>query len=130
MGQQRKILIVDDEHSLLRLSQIIFQRKGYAVEVALSVKDAKKRLDEKGPFDTIILDLMMPDESGFDFLKWRETQEGHVKSCPIIVNTAKNLNEEEKFYLNNNCDRIMQKGINFADKLVSEVEALFQKKTP
>lgn len=126
MGQ-RKILIIDDEHSLLRLSQIIFQRKGYAVDVALSVAEGKRRIAERGPFDAIILDLMMPDENGFDFLHWRETQDASVKGTPIIVNTAKNLTEEEKFYLARACDRIMQKGINFADKLVSEVEALFQK---
>lgn len=125
---QRKILIIDDEHSLLRLSQIIFQRKGYAVEVALSVAEGKRRLASQGPFDAIILDLMMPDENGFDFLRWRETQEEPVKSAPVIVNTAKNLTEEERTYLVQNTDRIMQKGINFSDKLVSEVEALFQKR--
>ncbi len=125
---QRKILIIDDEHSLLRLSQIIFQRKGYAVEVALSVAEGRRRIAERGPFEAIILDLMMPDENGFDFLKWRENQDESLKKTPIIVNTAKNLSEEERNFLATTCDRIMQKGINFSDKLVSEVEALFQKR--
>jgi DNA-binding response OmpR family regulator len=125
---QRKILIIDDEHSLLRLSQIIFQRKGYAVEVALSVAEGRRRIAERGPFEAIILDLMMPDENGFDFLKWRENQDESLKKTPIIVNTAKNLSEEERNFLATTCDRIMQKGINFSDKPVSEVEALFQKR--
>ncbi len=122
---QRKILIVDDEYTLLRLSQIIFQRKGYSVAVAISSKEGKSHLSTQGPFDAIILDLMMPDESGFDFLKWRAEQSEEIKKTPVIVNTAKNLTDEEKQFLSRNCDRIMQKGINFADKLVSEVECLF-----
>ena len=98
MGQ-KKILIIDDEHTLLRLSQIIFQRKGYAVSVALSVKEGRNHLVNNSPYDAVILDLMMPEETGFDFLKWQEAQAEPVKSTPVIVNSAKNLTEDEKAYL-------------------------------
>lgn len=123
----RKILIVDDEYSLLRLSQIIFQRKGYDVAVALSASEAKKKLLAAPDFNAIILDLMMPDENGFDFLKWMESQpdESGLKKIPVIVNTAKNLNDDELAFLNGHARKIMQKGINFADRLVSEVESIF-----
>ena len=126
MGQ-KKILIIDDEHSLLRLSQIIFQRKGYQVEIAIAIAEGKRVLQDKGSFDAIILDLMMPNENGFDFLHWREEQSEQVKSTPVIVNTAKNLSDDERLYLTKNSSRIMQKGINFADKLISEVESLLGK---
>jgi len=123
----KKILIVDDEYSLLRLSQIIFQRKGYDVAVALSASEAKKKLLAATDFDAIILDLMMPDENGFDFLKWMEAQpdDSGLKKIPVIVNTAKNLNDDELAFLNGHARKIMQKGINFADRLVSEVESIF-----
>ncbi len=123
----RKILIVDDEYSLLRLSQIIFQRKGYDVAVALSASEAKKKLLAAPDFNAIILDLMMPDENGFDFLRWMEAQsdDSGLKKIPVIVNTAKNLNDDELAFLNGHARKIMQKGINFADRLVSEVESIF-----
>ncbi len=123
---QKKILIIDDEHTLLRLSQIIFQRKGFQVFVSLSVKEAKSILSVQGTLDAIVLDLMMPEENGFDFLRWKMEQPDAVKNIPVIVNTAKSLTEEDKDFLDKTSKKIMQKGINFADKLVSEVEDLFK----
>ncbi|OGV48674.1 MAG: hypothetical protein A2X49_01415 [Lentisphaerae bacterium GWF2_52_8] len=120
----KKILIIDDEHTLLRLSQIIFQRKGFNVGVALSAKEGRNYLQANGPVDLIVLDLMMPEESGFDFLTWKDQQPEPVKQIPVVVNTAKNLSDEEKTFLDQRTKKVMQKGIDFTDKLVSEVAGL------
>ena len=121
-----KILIVDDEHSILRLSQILLQRKGFDVTAVLSVKEAKSAILTKGPFDIVILDLMMPDENGFEFLSWKKEQPEAVKTIPVIVNTAKNLNDEESEFLKENTIKLIQKGTEFTEKLVSEVEGAFK----
>jgi CheY-like chemotaxis protein len=122
MGSE-KILVIDDEHTLLRLSQILLQKKGFEVNVALSSREGRAFLDANGPVDMIVLDLMMPEENGFDFLNWKIVQEEPLKSIPVIVNTAKNLSEEEKTFLDANTVKIMQKGVQFTDKLVGEVES-------
>lgn len=119
-----KILIVDDEHSILRLSQLLLQRKGYDVSVALSVKESKKCLDEQ-IVDLIVLDLMMPEESGFDFLDWKVEQSDEIKNIPVIVNTAKVLSEDERSRLEPLTKKILPKGIDFTEKLVAIVGELF-----
>lgn len=121
-----KILIVDDEHSILRLSQILLQRKDFDVTAVLSVREAKSAIQTKGVFDIIILDLMMPDENGFDFLSWKKEQPEAVKIIPVIVNTAKNLNEDESKFLRETTIKLIQKGTEFTEKLVSEVENAFR----
>lgn len=119
-----KVLIIDDEHSILRLSQLLLQRKGYDVSVSLSVKEAKNVLAE-GTFDLIVLDLMMPEENGFDFLNWKKEQDDQVKTTPVIVNTAKILSDDERNFLETECKKIIPKGIDFTEKLVADVEELF-----
>jgi CheY-like chemotaxis protein len=121
MGSE-KILVIDDEHTLLRLSQILLQKKGFDVSVALSAREGRAFLGANPPVDMIVLDLMMPEENGFDFLNWKLDQEEPIKSIPVIVNTAKNLSEDEKTFLEANTVKIMQKGVQFTDRLVGEVE--------
>jgi DNA-binding response OmpR family regulator len=126
MSEKKRILIIDDEHTLLRLSQIIFQRKGFEVFVALSVKEGKNFLNNNPPVDVIVLDLMMPDENGFDFLNWKASDASEeIKNIKVVVNTAKNLTEDEKQFLGLYCEKIMHKGIDFTDRLVSEVQDIF-----
>ena len=124
MNTAPRILIIDDEHTLLRLSQILLQKKGFQVAVAISAKEGRSQLAGNGHFDIIVLDLMMPEENGFDFLKWKETQPEELRKLPVIINTAKNLSQEEKSFLDSHCARIMSKGVDFTEKLVSEVSSL------
>ena len=88
MNTAPRILIIDDEHTLLRLSQILLQKKGFQVAVAISAKEGRAQLAGNGHFDIIVLDLMMPEENGFDFLKWKETQPEELRKLPVIINTA------------------------------------------
>ncbi|OGV49023.1 MAG: hypothetical protein A2017_15705 [Lentisphaerae bacterium GWF2_44_16] len=122
----KKVLIIDDEHTLLRLSQILLQRKGYEVFVALSVKEGRSTLINKGPVDIIVLDLMMPEENGTEFLSWQKEQPDPIKNIPIIINTAKNLSDEEKKYLEGCSRKIIQKGIDFTEKLIFELDDAFK----
>lgn len=122
MGGKR-ILVIDDDRSLLRLVQIILGRRGNQVEVALSVQEAEGMLREQAPFNLIILDLMMPNENGFAFLHWQEEQPPPLRDIPVIMNTAKQLTPEEQQYLDRRCLKIIIKGINFTERLITEVES-------
>jgi CheY-like chemotaxis protein len=124
MKRTPKILIIDDEHTLLRLSQILLQKKGCQVSVAISAKEGRSQLLGGARFDIIVLDLMMPEENGFDFLKWKDTQPDDIRKIPVIINTAKNLAQDERDFLDSRCSRIMNKGVDFTEKLVSEVTFL------
>lgn len=117
-----KILVIDDEYSLLRLVQIMLQKKGHEVTAVLSAAEARNMLLNKGPFGLIIIDLMMPTESGFTFLEWLEKQDEKMKNIPIIVNTAKNLTEQEIKYMKDRCIRVVMKGMHYGESLIMEVE--------
>lgn len=117
-----KILIIDDDHSLLRLSQMILKRKGYEAIIAISSMEAKQILLGEPEINLIILDLMMPEEDGEDFLNWLYEQPGEMKDIPVILNTAKTLSEHEVNHFMQRCRKILLKGMNFTENLITEVE--------
>lgn len=84
-----KILIIDDEKSILDMLKLHFETKQYTVFTASNAKDALELLTNEP--DLILLDINMPEISGLDFcIKVRQ----HI-SCPIIFLTAK-VSENDK----------------------------------
>jgi DNA-binding response OmpR family regulator len=67
LDQQGRILVVDDEPDTVDLIRLTLETAGYEVEQALDGMTALG-LIESGDFDVILLDIMMPDISGFDVL--------------------------------------------------------------
>lgn len=63
-----RILVAEDEQSLAELIQVNLVDAGHEVTVAEDGRYALKALMEQGPFDLIVLDLMMPWADGFDVL--------------------------------------------------------------
>jgi DNA-binding response OmpR family regulator len=68
--QSRRILIVDDDLDTVGLLRLVLQRRGYTVSTATGWDEITDRLrlvdTDKQGFDVIILDVMMPERSGFD----------------------------------------------------------------
>ena len=64
----KKILIIDDEADLLYSMKILLESWGYEVEVVDNGEDGLKIL-EKGKFDLVLLDLLMPEMSGREVLE-------------------------------------------------------------
>ena len=78
------ILIVDDDDRIRELVKQYLNDNDYLVTTANSAEDAKKKVDIV-KFDIIVLDIMMPGQSGLDF-----TNENKKKiNTPIILLTAK-----------------------------------------
>ena len=79
-----KILIVDDEKSILDLLSMVFKKEGYVIYTALSSQKALEILDEHD-IDLVITDIRMPGMSGLDLLF-------HIKEnypdIPVIMITA------------------------------------------
>jgi DNA-binding response OmpR family regulator len=62
---KKKILTVDNEEDTVNLIKMILEDAGYEVETALSGKECLERMEQKN-FDLVLLDIMMPDMSGWD----------------------------------------------------------------
>jgi len=84
MNPLRKVLIVEDERSLAIAFAAAVRQSGAASELAPTAAQARRKLREAGPFDAIILDIGLPDESGFAFLESLP----EASRLPVIVVTA------------------------------------------
>jgi DNA-binding response OmpR family regulator len=86
MGNKKTILIIDDSNTNLVLLEAILSTKGFRAISAMSVREAMPILQKTKP-DLILLDLLMPEVSGFDFLEDVRSRED-LSEIPIIVVSA------------------------------------------
>ncbi|MBD1399584.1 response regulator transcription factor [Pelovirga terrestris] len=89
---QKKILIVEDEESLLKLESILLTTKGFHVQGVTTGIAALKAVAENPP-DLVLLDIMLPEMDGFDVCRQIKDspQTCHI---PVILLTAKKSPED------------------------------------
>jgi two-component system phosphate regulon response regulator OmpR len=78
------LLVVDDDRGIRDLLSRFLHREGYRVTTADTAADARAKLDGLS-FDLLILDVMMPGETGFDLAKSIR----NVSAVPILMLTAR-----------------------------------------
>ncbi len=86
MAQNKKVLIIDDSVTNVFLIESVLIEYGYTVMTALSATEALVRLNKQKP-DLILLDLLMPQVSGFDFIK-QIKQSSEFADIPVIIVSA------------------------------------------
>lgn len=80
---KEKILVIDDDESVLEVAELILKNDGYEVSAANSVQ-AGLKLVQSDHFILILCDIRLPDESGMDFLmQVKDIQE----DLPVIMIT-------------------------------------------
>lgn len=95
MPEKKRILIIEDEIIIQRNLLRSLQREGFEVTGASTGREACRVLDSL-PIDMVLLDIGLPDVSGFVFLKDARTLYPHLQ---IIVLTAQEPRElEERAY--------------------------------
>lgn len=93
--KKKRILIIEDEESLLKLETILLTVKGYKVTGALTGYDALKKISEE-TFDLILLDIMLPDIDGFEIC-CRVKRDPRTSAIPVVMLTAKkNPDDQER----------------------------------
>lgn len=78
-----KILLVDDDSFFREVTTMTLEKEGYTVVHAIDGDDALKKFDKEGPFDLIILDVVMPNKDGIEFAKIMQERKNTVKIIPI-----------------------------------------------
>jgi len=113
------ILVVEDEDTTRRMTRQMLERGGWKVTEAANGIEGLARVQERRP-DLIVLDLMMPEMDGFEFLEeLRAIPE--CRSIPVIVATAKELTLEDHVRLTGSVERILQKGTTSRKELLEMV---------
>ncbi len=79
-----KILVIDDEKSILDLLSVVFEKEGYKVETSLSATRAVELIGNDD-FDMIISDIKMPKMSGMELLRYVREKRPDI---PIVMITA------------------------------------------
>src|SRR5262249_21441781 len=103
-----RVLIVDDEAVNREVLRRMVDRAGWSVAEASNGREALAAVAENCP-DLILLDLMMPEVDGFEFVRLlRKTQAG--RAIPVVVVTAKELTDEDRRQLSGGVQRVLQKG--------------------
>jgi DNA-binding response OmpR family regulator len=86
----KTIMVVDDERRLVSLVQSYLEREGFRVVSARNGLEALELARKEKP-DLIILDIMMPEMNGYDFMRAYRAE----RDTPIIMLTAR-VDEDEK----------------------------------
>ncbi|MCG3126325.1 MAG: Sensor histidine kinase RcsC [Phycisphaerae bacterium] len=116
------VLIVEDEPQAREMLRRTLERDGWRVTEAENGRTALEKLDGSDPA-VIVLDLMMPEMDGFEFVM-QLRREPTRRRTPIIVVTAKDLTEDDRRRLHGNVERILRKGAYRLDDLLREIAEL------
>ena len=89
-----KILVIDDSSTNVVLLDALLQREGYEVITSLGATEGLKHVRNLKP-DLILLDLLMPEVNGFDFMKSFNLMD-NSKDIPVIIVSAVGTSENKK----------------------------------
>lgn len=120
-GVNVRVLLVDDDVSVQRTIQTMLQELEYTVVLAGSVREAYERLDRMY-FDLMIVDVMLPDQSGLDFVRDIRTW----LSIPIMMVTARNSEKDVVAGLRAGVDDYMVKPFSY-DEIALRVRNLLRR---
>jgi len=115
------ILLVEDNEKILRGNENMLRLERYEVMTALSLSEAQTRLSEKRP-DVIVLDIMLPDGSGLDFLSHLRKR----SNIPVLLLTGLGTNNDITKGLRAGGDDYLVKPYDF-DVLLARIEALLRR---
>jgi CheY-like chemotaxis protein len=83
--QALRILVVDDNPAVLESLELLLTALGYQVSGALNGIELRARLTP--PPDLVLMDLMMPGESGEELIHWLRSQEAW-RAVPVVIISA------------------------------------------
>jgi CheY-like chemotaxis protein/anti-sigma regulatory factor (Ser/Thr protein kinase) len=116
------VLLVEDDPATREVLHRTLARQNWAVAEAENGRVALQRLSQQKPA-LILLDLMMPEMDGFEFLEQLRADEAW-RMIPVVVLTSKDLTPQERDRLSGKVERILQKGAYSREALLREVRKI------
>jgi signal transduction histidine kinase/CheY-like chemotaxis protein len=115
-------LVVDDDAAARDMASRALVRSGWQVREAINGREALASLEENVP-SLILLDLMMPEMDGFEFVAALHDNPGW-RSIPIIVVTAMDISASDRTRLDGGVQHIFQKGAYDLSDLIEEIRRI------
>ena len=116
-----KILVVEDEESVLDPLELLLTKEGYSIVTARDGKEALEKFDQSAPY-LILLDLMLPEISGTQVCRQIRSK----SSVPIIMLTAKDTEVDKVVGLELGADDYIVKPYSKAE-LVARIKAVLRR---
>jgi len=123
----KKVLIVDDEANIVAALEYLLQRSGYEVRSAPNGEEALRQLESFGP-DLVLLDVMMPQRSGYDVCQ-RIRERPEWNRIRILMLSARGRDAEVNKGLSLGADLYITKPFSNAE-LVARIGELLGDKEP
>ncbi|TDL79695.1 response regulator [Palleronia sediminis] len=115
MGDTRTVLLVEDEPNIIEAVRFILTRGGFHVATHSDGADAAEAVRVRRP-DLVILDVMLPNRSGFDILE--DLRGGDDPAAvPILMLTARGQTREREMALRLGATQFMTKPFSNAEML-------------
>ncbi|WP_250535620.1 response regulator [Caballeronia sp. AZ10_KS36] len=115
----RRVLVVEDDPALRQSIHALLASETVGIVEAGSISEALEEM-KRAPFDCIVMDLALPDGSGYELLEKVSTSSGHA-SPPVIVYTGRQISAEEEQRLRRYSKSIIIKGAKSPERLLDEV---------
>lgn len=118
------IYIVEDDSNIREIETIALRNSGYQVQAFETAKEFYRKIEERVP-DLVLLDVMLPDESGYDIVK-KIRKTPTTKKLPVIMVTAKTQEIDMIKGLDDGADDYIKKPFSVME-LISRVKALLRR---
>lgn len=113
------VMIVEDDVATRDLTTQMLEREGMRVLTAQDGMEGLELLRRSRP-DVILLDLMMPNMDGFQFLE-RIREQAHTRDIPVVVVSSKDLTPEEINFLKGKVSQMLKKHLEPEDSLIERI---------
>lgn len=119
---KKNILIIEDDTDIVELLKLYLEGNNFNVYTASNGKVALQEL-KKNSIDLALLDIMMPEMNGYDFIK---TVRGRKDNLPIIILSAKSMDVDKILGLNLGADVYLTKPFNPLE-VIANINALLRR---
>ena len=116
--RRKRLLVVEDNPAEQLSTQALLEGKDIQIEVAGTGMEALAALSEGG-FDCVVLDLRLPDMSGFEVLERIRDTPG-IKDVPVVVFTGRELTPDEDAQLRALARSVVVKNVESPERLLDE----------
>ncbi|MEQ8287962.1 response regulator [Thalassospira sp.] len=124
MNKRPKVLIAEDEETIVESLSFLMEKEGYEVSVATDGQTAIKMIARDIP-DMVLLDVMMPGCDGFEVVRAARA-DPRTKRIPIMMLTAKTREVDRRKGLELGVDDFVTKPFSTRD-VVARVKALLER---
>lgn len=122
----KEILIIEDDKKISRIIELQLNHAGFKTAKAFTGREGIEVFNQHPAFDLILLDIMLPEVSGYEVLQYIKSQN---KQIPIIFLTAKDGTNDVVKGFDLGADDYVTKPFNF-DELLARIRANIRKSTP